>query len=194
MKKLAKEARIGISLFIVICVLVIVYILSVTLIAQVAMPGKANGSLLYVDGKVVGSALIGQSFTSPRYFHGRPSAVDYDGNESGASNLGPNSEKLMEQVRQRVQQVRQENGLPPDASVPADLVLASGSGLDPDISIDSAMLQVPRVAIERGLPETKVKSLVEQHIVPLQLGFLGQERVNVLKLNLALDALTKSSK
>jgi len=178
-------------LFLAICVLVLILTLLVTLVAQITMPDKANGSLLYVDGKVVGSELIGQSFTSPGYFHGRPSAVDYDSAESGGSNYGPTSAKLMEQVSQRIEQVRRENGLSSDAPVPADLVLASGSGLDPHISVEGAMLQVPRVATARGLPESEVKMLVEQHIETLQLGFLGQERVNVLKLNLALDELTR---
>ena len=187
MNKITKEIRIAVSLFIAICVLVVVCTLFVTLVAQITMPDKANGSLLYVDGKVVGSELIGQSFTSPGYFHGRPSAVDYDATESAGSNYGPTSAELMKQVSQRLEQVRRENGLPPDAPVPADLVLASGSGLDPHISVESAMLQVSRVAIERGLPESEVKALVDEHIEPPQFGMLGQYRVNVLKLNLALD-------
>ena len=193
MNKITKEIRIAVSLFIAICVLVVVYTLFVTLVAQITMPDKANGSLLYVDGKVVGSELIGQSFTSPGYFHGRPSAVDYNGASSGGSNYGATSAELMKQVSQRIEQVRRENGLPPDAPVPADLVLASGSGLDPHISVEGAMLQVPRVATARGLPESEVKMLVDQHIEPPQLGFLGQERVNVLKLNLALDELARQS-
>jgi len=191
MNKITKEVRTGVLLFLAICVLVLILTLLVTLVAQITMPDKANGSLLYVDGKIVGSELIGQSFTSPGYFHGRPSAVDYDSAESGGSNYGPTSAKLMEQVSQRIEQVRRENGLSSDAPVPADLVLASGSGLDPHISVEGAMLQVPRVATARGLPESEVKMLVEQHIETLQLGFLGQERVNVLKLNLALDELTR---
>jgi len=194
MNKITKDIRIAVSLFIAICVLVMVYTLFVTLIAQITMPDKANGSLLYVDGKVVGSELIGQSFTSPGYFHGRPSAVDYDSIESAGTNYGPTSAELMKEVSQRIEQVRRENGLPLDAPVPADLVLASGSGLDPHISVESAMLQIPRVAIARGLPESEVKALVEQHIETPQLGFLGQERVNVLKLNLALDELTRESR
>jgi K+-transporting ATPase ATPase C chain len=187
MNTIVKTIKITIILLILVSAGQVAYTLFVTLVAQTTMPDKANGSLLYVDGKVVGSELIGQSFTSPGYFHGRPSAVDYDGAASGGSNLGPTSKELMEQVRQRVEQVRRENGLPPDAPVPADLVLASGSGLDPDISVDSAMLQVSRVATARGLPPSAVKALVEQHIEPPQFGILGQERVNVLKLNIALD-------
>jgi len=194
MNKITKEVRTGILLFMAVCVLVLILTLFVTLVAQITMPDKANGSLLYVDGKVVGSELIGQSFTSPGYFHGRPSAVDYDATESAGSNYGPTSAELMKQVSQRLEQVRRENGLPPDAPVPADLVLASGSGLDPHISVESAMLQVQRIATARGLPESEVKMLVEQHIETPQLGFLGQERVNVLKLNLALDELTRESR
>jgi potassium-transporting ATPase KdpC subunit len=194
MKGLGKEARIGISLFIAIIIIVIAYIAFVTVVAQVAMPDKANGSLIYIDGRVVGSELIGQSFTSPGYFHGRPSAVNYDGGASGGSNLGPSSEELLKQVSERVEQVRKKNGLAPDAPVPADLVLTSGSGLDPDISVDSAMLQVSRVASERGLSEADVIALVERHIDYPQLGFLGSEHVNVLKLNIALDELSRGNK
>lgn len=194
MKGLTREIRIGISLFAAIIVIVIMYIAVVTVIAQATMPDKANGSLIYIDGKVVGSELIGQSFTSPKYFHGRPSNVHYDGEESGASNLGPNSEELIEQVRQRVEQVRKENGLAADAPVPADLVTASGSGLDPDISVESVMLQVPRVASERGLLEADVKALVEKHIDQPQWGFLGAVKLNVLKLNIALDELAQRKK
>jgi K+-transporting ATPase ATPase C chain len=149
---------------------------------------------LYVNGTVVGSELIGQNFTSPGYFHGRPSAVGYAGNNSGASNYGPTSAKLMEQVRQRVGQVRRENGLLPNAYVPADLVLASGSGLDPHISLEGAMIQVQRVAMVRGLPESEVKALVDHHTEYPQFGFLGQTRINVLKLNIALDELAREGR
>ena len=123
MNKIAKEMRIAVSLFAVICVLVVAYTLFVTLVAQITMPDKATGSLIYVDGRVVGSELIGQSFTSPGYFHGRPSAIDYDGTESAGSNYGPTSAELMKQVSQRIEQVRKENKLPADATVPADLSL-----------------------------------------------------------------------
>ena len=184
---MAKVIRTSVILLALVCVLQLVYVFFVTGIAQTFMPYQANGSLLYVDGKVVGSELIGQSFTSPGYFHGRPSAVDYDSAESGGSNYGPTSAELMKQVRQRIERVRRENGLPPDAPVPADLVLASGSGLDPHISVEGTMLQVPRVATARGLPESEVKALVEQHIEYPQFGVLGREHLNVLKLNIALD-------
>jgi len=167
----------------------LVYPLFITGIIQITMPEKAGGSLLVVDGKVIGSELIGQMFSSPGYFHGRPSAVGYSANGSGASNFGPTSAKLMEQLSKRIGQVRSENNLLPNTSVPADLVLASGSGLDPHISMEGAMLQLQRVAKARGWPESEVKMLIYQHVEPAQFGILGQERVNVLKLDLALDEL-----
>jgi K+-transporting ATPase ATPase C chain len=193
MNTIIKTIKISIILLILVSAGQVAYTYFVTAVAQITMPDKANGSLLYVDGKVVGSELIGQSFTSPGYFHGRPSALDYEGDESAGSNLGPTSAKLMEKVSQRVEQVRRENGLAADAPVPADLVLTSASGLDPHISVESAMLQVARVATARGLPEPAVKALVDEHIEPPQLGVLGQEKVNVLKLNLALDELTRGN-
>lgn len=179
MNTIIKTIKISIILLILVSAGQVAYTYFVTAVAQITMPDKANGSLLYVNGKVVGSELIGQSFTSPGYFHGRPSALDYEGDESAGSNLGPTSAKLMEEVRQRVEEVRRENGLAPDVPVPADLVLASASGLDPHISVKSAMLQVPRVATARGLPEPAVTALVDRHIEPPQFGILGQEKVNM---------------
>ncbi len=167
----------------------LVYPLFMTGIIQIAMPEQASGSLIVVNGTIVGSELIGQNFTSPSYFHGRPSAVGYAANGSGASNFGPTSARLMEQVSQRISEVRRENNLSGNATVPGELVLASASGLDPHISVEGAMLQVPRVASARSLPESEVKVLVYQHIEPAQFGIMGQERVNVLNLNLALDEL-----
>jgi potassium-transporting ATPase KdpC subunit len=170
----------------------LVYPLLMTGIIQIALPEQASGSLIVVNGSVVGSELIGQNFTSPGYFHGRPSAVNYAGNGSGASNFGPTNKNLMEQVSQRISEVRAENNLSSNATVPSELVLASASGLDPHISVEGAMLQVPRVANARGIPESEVKVLVYQHIEPAQFGIMGQERVNVLNLNLALDELNRS--
>jgi potassium-transporting ATPase KdpC subunit len=161
-------------------------------VAQTLVPQQANGSLIYVDGRVVGSELLGQSFTSPGYFHGRPSAVDYAGDESAGSNLGPSSKKLIEDVKKRVEEVRKENNLPPDAPVPADVVTSSASVLDPNISVESAMLQVGRVARERNLPESDVRALVQRYIEPPQYGVLGAEKINVLKLNIALDDMAKA--
>jgi potassium-transporting ATPase KdpC subunit len=189
-----KAIKISVILLILVCLWQVIYTYLITGVAQITMPDKANGSLVYVNGKVVGSELIGQSFTSPRYFHGRPSALHYEGDESAGSNLGPTSEKLMEEVKQRVEQVRLENGLAPDAPVPADLVTASASGLDPDISPESAMLQISRVASVRGLQEGDVKALVQQHIDYPQLGALGSAHVNILKLNIALDELAQGNK
>jgi len=172
----------------------LVYPLLMTGIIQIALPEQASGSMIVVNGKIVGSELIGQNFTSPGYFHGRPSAVNYAGNGSGASNFGPTNKNLMEQVSQRISEVRTENNLSSNATVPSELVLASASGLDPHISMEGAMLQVPRVANARGIPESEVKVLVYQHIEPAQFGIMGQERVNVLNLNLALDELNRSGR
>jgi K+-transporting ATPase ATPase C chain len=182
-----KEWRNALLIFVVLSVCTgLAYPLAITALSQVLFPREAGGSLVLAGGKVVGSRLIGQDFTSPRYFHGRPSALEkpYDAGNSGGSNFGPTSRKYLEQVESRVRQVRNENGLAPDATVPADLVLASASGLDPEISLDAALLQVARVAKARGLAEVEVKDLVAS----IAKGrYSGQVRVNVLKLNMALD-------
>lgn len=167
------------------------YPLAITAIAQWAFPYQADGSLVQADGRVVGSRLIGQPFTRPEYFHGRPSAAGagYDATLSGATNLAPSNRRLVEQVRERAERVRRENGLAPGRPVPADLVTASASGLDPDISPEAAELQVPRVVRARGLPESEVRALVKRHTRGPWLGWLGEPRVNVLELNLALDRM-----
>ena len=192
MYDIVKEVKPAVLLFLAFSLLTgLVYPLLITGVVQTMMPERAHGSLIVVDGQVIGSELIGQNFSGPGYFHGRPSAVSYAANGSGASNLGPTSSRPMDEVRRRVVQVQMENNLSQNMPVPADLVEASASGLDPHISMDGAMLQVPRIAKARGLPESEVKLLVYQTIEPAQFGILGQERVNVLKLNLALDDLTR---
>lgn len=172
----------------------VVYPLLVTGIAQGLMPGPANGSLFVRDGKPVGSALIGQPFSSPKYFWGRPSATGpfpYNAAASGGSNLGPTNPALAEALRARIAALRAAD--PGNASpVPVDLVTASASGLDPHISPAAAQFQVARVARARALPEEQVRRLVAQNTEQRQLGVLGEPRVNVLRLNLALDALKSS--
>lgn len=166
----------------------VVYPIMVTGIAQVFFPRQANGSLVIVDGKVYGSELIGQQFDTPGYFWGRPSAAGYNAAASSGSNYGPMNPSLEDSVRARIEALKSadpENMLP----IPVDLVTASGSGLDPHISVAAALYQIPRVAAARGLSDAEVKSLVDQHTQGRQFGFLGEPTVNVLELNLALDGL-----
>jgi K+-transporting ATPase ATPase C chain len=185
-----KEFMRALLVFIVLSILTgLAYPFLITGVAQLAFSRQAKGSLLTVDGKTIGSELIGQKFTNPRYFHGRPSAVDYDASNSGGSNVGPLNAKSLEEVGGRIEKVRKDNGLTHATPVPADLALTSASGLDPHISLEAAMVQVKRVAKARGLSELEVQELMQRYIeVPL-LGFLGQERINVLRLNLTLDGL-----
>ena len=186
-----KEIRTAFLVILVFSLLLgVVYPLLMTGIGQLAFPSRANGSLVSVGGHVVGSELIGQSFVSARYFHGRPSPSDYDAMASGASNFGPTNSAFLLEVKTRVDRLLRENDLARGTSVPADLVLASASGLDPDISLEGALLQVDRVSAARGLDIAVVRALVQQMTRGPFLGAFGDPRVNVLQLNLALDGLS----
>ena len=195
-----REIRPAIILLLALTVITgLVYPLAVTAIAGVIFPDQAEGSLIERDGKVVGSALIGQEFKDDRYFHGRPSATTapdpndstktvpapYNAANSGGSNLGPTSKALNDRIKEDVEKLKAEN---PNSSVPVDLVTTSASGLDPDISPEGALFQVPRVAKARNMPEERVRELVVKHTQGRLAGLLGEPRVNVLALNLALDA------
>jgi K+-transporting ATPase ATPase C chain len=167
----------------------IAYPLVITGISQVAFPRQANGSLIVSDGKVIGSELIGQNFTKPEYFQPRPSAAGNDGYDptaSGGSNFGPTNQKLVDRVKASVEKFRKDN---PDYTgpIPADLVTASASGLDPHLSPDSARVQAARIAKARGASMDQISEVIAQFTEPPSLGLLGEPRVNVLKLNLALD-------
>jgi K+-transporting ATPase ATPase C chain len=194
-----KEIRPAIVLILAFTVITgVIYPLAVTGVSGVIFPHQAKGSLVEREGKVIGSKLIGQAFTSDKYFHGRPSAtlgpdpsdpskttaVPYNAANSAGSNLGPTNKALIERVTGDVEKLKQEN---PSAQVPTDLVTTSGSGLDPHISPDAAYFQVPRIAKARNMPENALRQLVTEHIESRTLGLLGEPRVNVLELNLALD-------
>lgn len=184
-----KQLRPAILLTIVMTVLLgLAYPLGMTGLAQALFPHQAGGSLIVKDGKVIGSELIGQQFTSPKYFHGRLSAAGngYDAANSSGSNLGPTAKKLIDRVKGDAATLAKEN---PGTPIPVDLVTSSASGLDPDITPAAALFQVPRVAAARKLPQDAVRKLVEDHIDGRLLGLIGEPHVNVLKLNMALDTL-----
>jgi potassium-transporting ATPase KdpC subunit len=196
-----REIRPAIVLVIILTVITgLIYPLVMTGIAGALFPTQAQGSLVEVDGKVVGSTLIGQEFTSDKYFHGRPSATTapdpndssktvaapYNAANSGGSNLGPTNKALIDRVKADVDKLKQEN---PSAPVPIDLVTTTASGLDPDITPEGALFQVPRVAKARDIPEDRLRQLVNDHVQGRLLGLFGEPRVNVLALNMALDGL-----
>jgi potassium-transporting ATPase KdpC subunit len=194
-----REIRPAIVLIIALTVITgLFYPLAMTGISEVIFPKQAQGSLIEKDGKVIGSALIGQQFADEKYFYGRPSATNapdpndstktvdapYNATNSMGSNLGPTNKALIDRVKGDVDKLKQDN---PNAQVPIDLVTTSASGLDPDISPEAALFQVPRVAKARNMPEDRVKALVQDHVEGRTLGLLGEPRVNVLALNMALD-------
>jgi K+-transporting ATPase ATPase C chain len=194
-----KEIRPAILILVLLTLITgLAYPLAMTAIAGVLFPNQAQGSLIEKDGRVVGSALIGQEFKDDKYFHGRPSATTapdpadstktgpapYNASNSGGSNLGPTSKALNDRVKEDLDKLKAEN---PSMPVPIDLVTTSGSGLDPDISPDAALFQVPRVAKARNMPEDRIRALVSENTMGRFAGLLGEPRVNVLALNLALD-------
>ena len=196
-----KEIRPALVMILLMTVVTgLVYPLAMTAIAGAVFPHQAGGSLIEKDGKVLGSGLIGQNFTRPGYFHGRPSATSdvdpkdpaktvpapYNAANSSGSNAGPTSKALVERVQEDIKALKAEN---PNAPIPIELVTTSASGLDPDISPEAALFQVPRVARERGIAEEKLRELVQLHTEGRLLGLIGEPRVNVLRLNMALDAL-----
>lgn len=179
-------------LIIFIVILGLLYPLFVTGISKIIFPVKSAGSLVYSEDRIIGSELIGQNFAGDGYFHPRPSYAGKDGYDpmaSGGSNLAPTNEDFLLTVEERIENFKKENNLTDNAVIPADIVTASGSGLDPDISIESALLQIDRISTVRGIPISEIKDLVLKNAENRLLGFLGEPKINVLKLNLLLDNL-----
>jgi len=189
-----KNLKIAILMTVVTTVLLgIIYPMAVTGLAQVIFPNKANGQLIYRNGQLVGSKIIGQAFTGPEYLDSRPSAAGngYDAANSGGTNLGPTNQKLIERVDADAARLQAEN---PSQPVPVDMLTTSASGLDPDITPAAAEFQVPRIAKTRGISEQQVREIIQKHTAGRQWGFLGEPRVNVLEVNLELDALSRTAK
>jgi potassium-transporting ATPase KdpC subunit len=201
-RALLRQLRPAIVIVLVLTIITgIIYPVVTTGVAQVLFPSQANGSLLYSNGKPVGSKLIGQYWTQSQYFHGRPSATNnlqgtpspYEADNSAGSNLGPTNSNLVKSTQQQIDELKKENpDVAPGTPIPADLVTTSASGLDPDISVAGAYYQIPRVAKARGLSQEVVRQIVDQHITGRFLGIFGEPRVNVLDLNLALDGVQTS--
>jgi K+-transporting ATPase ATPase C chain len=186
-----RNVVVAIKAFLVFAILLgILYPLAITLIGKSFMPYPANGSLIINHGKIIGSKLIAQEFTDAKYFHSRFSAVNYDAENSGASNFAPTNKNFLVQTKARIAAIRREDYIKPGLDLPADMVTASGSGLDPHISLENALLQLPRVAAARNLQESVIKSLILQHTNHDFIGLWGKAGINVLELNLALDKLT----
>ncbi len=189
MGELIKELKRALIIFGTLAlVLGIIYPLVITGISQVAFPYQANGEMITVNGTVVGSELIGQSFDGPQYFQGRPSAIDYNASTSGGSNYGPTNQKLIDRVNETINEIKTNDSLSANATIPSDMVLASGSGLDRYISVESALIQVPRIAKTRNISESAIQNLIHQN-QETPFPWIGQPVVNVLKLNLALDGI-----
>jgi K+-transporting ATPase ATPase C chain len=199
-RSLLRQLRPAILLTLLLAAIVgIIYPLATMGVGQLLFPSQANGSLVSVNGKPVASKIIGQYWTQPQYFHGRPSATlnlagtpaPYEADNSGGSNLGPTNSALLQSVQQRIAALKKENpDVAPGTPIPADLVTASASGLDPDISVAAAYYQIPRVAKARGMTQAEVQRIVEQHITGRFLGLFGEPRINVLELNMALEGVS----
>jgi K+-transporting ATPase ATPase C chain len=189
MGEMIKELKNALIIFgVMVLILGLIYPLAVTGVSQVLFPYQANGELITVNGNIVGSELIGQTFNSSKYFQGRPSAIEYNASTSGGSNYGPTNKKLIDRVNETIKEIKTENGLSDNAIIPTDLVLASGSGLDRYISVESALIQVPRIAKVRNISQSVIKDLIRKTQETPFPG-IGQPVVNVLKLNIALDGI-----
>ena len=187
-----KKILLSIRVYLIFTVLLgFIYPFVVTVIVQIILPYQANGSIISKNGKVIGSKLIGQNFSNPEYFHSRLSANNYDGVNSGGTNFGPSSRKLMDSTAEKIAKVRQENGLSSDTQIPSDMVLSSASGLDPHISLQSALLQVNRISKIRGIAVKDLKKMINNNTDSDFIGIWGCSGVNVLKLNLAVDNFGK---